>query len=172
MPRPSRQATGVSSSAPSPQPATTVNATSPAIERRRPTVLILRAGSYAPIWAAKSRHGGGSSVAADRDAAAGAGGGDAALGGLSRVDRFGLGAAGRPFRRLQPRRGGRGLLRRRDRPAPDAEGLDPLCDLELAHGRVFPGEVQVVAAAVARVAVVADPAEGGAGHGCGNHLHP
>src|SRR5690349_207005 len=43
---------------------------------------------------------------------------------------------------------------------PDGEDLDPFRQLELGRRRVFPREVQVIAAAVAGVAFVADPAEG------------
>jgi hypothetical protein len=43
------------------------------------------------------------------------------------------------------------------------EDLDPFGQLELWRRGVFPGEMEVVAAAVAGVAVVADPAEGGDG---------
>src|SRR6187549_356243 len=49
---------------------------------------------------------------------------------------------------------------RRDALEADREDLDPFRQLPLPHGGVFPGEVEVVAAAVARIAVVADPAEG------------
>src|SRR5918995_4246149 len=42
----------------------------------------------------------------------------------------------------------------------DGEDFDPFGDLELGHDRVVPGEMEVMAAAVAGVAVIADPAEG------------
>src|SRR5262249_13954418 len=42
----------------------------------------------------------------------------------------------------------------------DGEDLDPVGPLGLGRRGAIPGEMQVVAAAVARVAVVADPAEG------------
>ena len=65
-----------------------------------------------------------------------------------------------PFGGWAPAGGGGGRLRRLRRPlAVDAEDLDPFGELEHRRDRVFPGEVQVVAAAVAGVAVVADPAE-------------
>ena len=70
---------------------------------------------------------------------------------------------GRPGRRRR-RRSWRRLWTRLARLAAglfaDREDFDPFGELELRRDGVFPGEVEMVAAAVAGVAVVADPAEG------------
>src|SRR5204863_6271864 len=78
---------------------------------------------------------------------------------------IGCTAALRPLRWLDAGRGVArwlGLLRRGScLLAADREDLDPFGQREHRREGVFPGEVQVVAAAMAGVAVVADPAEGG-----------
>src|SRR5436305_2148668 len=91
---------------------------------------------------------------------AGAAGGEAAGRDLGYAARGPRGRGGcRGLRRF-----GRGDRRGRDRAfAVNGEDFDPLGEGVFGGAGVVPGEVEVIAAAVAGVAVVADPAEGGTG---------